>query len=313
MLVADRLGAGVELVEVLVGGLGDHDRALRRLAVGVRGVERVVLGALLVGVEVDAVRGRRSRGARVRLAVAERVLGRAGRRGLGRVSCGSARRARRRVGWRVRCGPEAAGADGLVLLRVADRDQPRAGRFDRASSWMLFAGGRERGLVMDHRARGRQRHRAGRGSRRGARRWSTRWRSRRRSASSVARRSAASAAVLVTMICRPLAWWARAIAGQRRALPGPGLPLDHHQPPVAARELDRRALLVDNRPPRVRELAVEPLGLALDDRSPGCGATRRGGEPPGDRDGRRSRAAVLAGGAGPVGEQQNLAGRSERA
>ncbi len=47
-LVADRLGAGVELVEVLVGGLRDHERALACCAVGVRGIERGVFGLALL-------------------------------------------------------------------------------------------------------------------------------------------------------------------------------------------------------------------------------------------------------------------------
>ena len=48
-------------------------------------------------------------------------------------------------------GPESAGADGRVLVRVADGDQPRAGGLDRGEEGVLFAGGGERGLVVDDR------------------------------------------------------------------------------------------------------------------------------------------------------------------
>src|ERR1019366_8029417 len=57
VLMADGLGAGVELVEVLVGGLRDHDRSPSGLAVSVGGVERGVLGAREIRAEVDAVAG----------------------------------------------------------------------------------------------------------------------------------------------------------------------------------------------------------------------------------------------------------------
>jgi hypothetical protein len=55
VLAANRLGASVELVEMLVGGLRDHDRGLAVGVVGVGGVERLVLGVSLVCVQVDAV------------------------------------------------------------------------------------------------------------------------------------------------------------------------------------------------------------------------------------------------------------------
>ena len=51
-------------------------------------------------------------------------------------------------------------------------------------------------------------------------------------------------------------------AGQRRALPGSGLPLDHHEAVLTARQLDRRALLLGQTPARPGQLAVEALGLA---------------------------------------------------
>jgi hypothetical protein len=55
VLAADRLGASVELVEMLVGSLRDHDRGLAVGVVGVGGVERLVLGVSLACVQVDAV------------------------------------------------------------------------------------------------------------------------------------------------------------------------------------------------------------------------------------------------------------------
>ena len=51
-------------------------------------------------------------------------------------------------------GPESAGADGLGLAGVADHDQPRSGALDRGEELVLFAGGGERGLVMDDRRLG---------------------------------------------------------------------------------------------------------------------------------------------------------------
>jgi hypothetical protein len=53
----DRLRAGVQFVEVLVRGLSDHDRRSPCGAVGVRGVEREVLGAGAIVGDVDAVAG----------------------------------------------------------------------------------------------------------------------------------------------------------------------------------------------------------------------------------------------------------------
>ena len=55
VLAADGLGAGVELVEVFVRRLRDHDRGPSRSAVGVGRVERLVLGVGRVICEVDAV------------------------------------------------------------------------------------------------------------------------------------------------------------------------------------------------------------------------------------------------------------------
>jgi hypothetical protein len=101
VLAADRLGAGVELVEVFVGGLRDHDRGLARAAVGVRGVQRPVLGALLIGVEVDRDRGCRSPGSLRGFRLGGRGLGRVGRQDPARAGCASvvrAQRSRRRLG-----------------------------------------------------------------------------------------------------------------------------------------------------------------------------------------------------------------------
>jgi hypothetical protein len=46
--------------------------------------------------------------------------------------------------------PESAGADRLALAWVADRDDAGAGGLDRAQQSDLFAGGRERGLVVNY-------------------------------------------------------------------------------------------------------------------------------------------------------------------
>ena len=122
------------------------------------GVEGLVLGAVLVGVEVDAVAGGVAADRELGLALAEPRLvapvgGVAGALVAGQldVRAGVA-------GGVFDSGPEAAGADGLVLARVADGDQPRAGGLDRSQQPDLLAGGRERGLVVDHGAgRGRAR------------------------------------------------------------------------------------------------------------------------------------------------------------
>jgi hypothetical protein len=71
VLMADGLGAGVEVVEVLVGGLRDHDRCPPGLAVGVCGVQRGVLGAGEIRVEVDPVTGGVSANGGLVLAVTE--------------------------------------------------------------------------------------------------------------------------------------------------------------------------------------------------------------------------------------------------
>ena len=74
VLVADRLVAGVELVEVVVRGLGEHDRRAPVRGVGVGGVERGVFGAGAVGADVDARAGGVAADRELVVAVAEAGL-----------------------------------------------------------------------------------------------------------------------------------------------------------------------------------------------------------------------------------------------
>ena len=120
-------------------------------------------------------------------------------------------------------GPESAGADGRILVRVSDRDQPRAGGLDCGEQGVLFAGGGECGFVVDDRRLRPEADRAvgDRGLERGE-----------RVVASVdagvvkiaRRRSAATAAVLVTTMSRPASWWARAMPVSAVLFPVPAWP-----------------------------------------------------------------------------------------
>ncbi len=129
----------------------DHHRGQAVDAVSMGGVEGLVFGILFGGVEVDAVSGGVAADRPFAVAVAEQglvatVSGIAGALVAGEllVCAGGA-------GGVFDVVPEAAGADGLVLLRVADRDHPRARDVDGLEEAELFAGGREGGLVVDDR------------------------------------------------------------------------------------------------------------------------------------------------------------------
>lgn len=85
------------------------------------------------------------------------------------------------------------------------------------------------------------------------------------------------------------------------------MPLDHDQRPGAARQLDRGSLLVRQPPTSSGKLLIESVYLAGGRR---CGKRVEpgGGESVGDRDDGPFAAAVLAGGAGPVGEDEDILG-----
>lgn len=125
VLMSDRLGAGVEFVEVVVGGLRDHDRPLPDLAVLVGGVERGVLGAGRVGVVVDSVAGGVSADRLFVITVPEEGLVAAVCRVVGALVLGQLGVRARLASGGLEVRPEPAGADRLVLARVADLDQPR--------------------------------------------------------------------------------------------------------------------------------------------------------------------------------------------
>src|SRR5437764_323428 len=57
--------------------------------------------------------------------------------------------------------PQPASADGLGLSRIADLDQPRPRFLNSIKQHSLFAGGGERGLVVDDRARAAELERVG--------------------------------------------------------------------------------------------------------------------------------------------------------
>ena len=151
VLVADRLVAGVQFVEVVVRGLGEHDRRAPVPGVGVGGLERGVFGAGEVGAGVHACAGGVAADRELVVAVAEAGLVAA----VGGVA--GAEVARQNgpavlvAGGGLEVGPESAGADGRVLVRVADGDQPRAGGLDCGEEGVLFAGGGECGFVVDDR------------------------------------------------------------------------------------------------------------------------------------------------------------------
>ena len=99
-------------------------------------------------------------------------------------------------------------------------------------------------------------------------------------------------------------------AGQCGALPGSGLAFDHHERVLAAREPDRLCaapLTAGHRPWRVRGRAGRSR----------VATASSGSVPPGrrqalgDRDDGPFAAAVIAGRAGPVGEQQDLTGLTQ--
>ena len=151
VLVADRLVAGVQLVEVVVRGLGEHDRRAPVLGVGVGGVECGVFGAGEVGAGVDARAGGVAADRELVVAVAEAGLVAAVGGVVGAEVAGQNGLAVLVAGGGLEVGPESAGADGRVLVRVADGDQPRAGGLDRGEEGVLFAGGGECGFVVDDR------------------------------------------------------------------------------------------------------------------------------------------------------------------
>jgi hypothetical protein len=140
-------------------------------------------------------------------------------------------------------GPESAGADRRVLVRVADSDQSRAGGLDGGEEGVLFAGGGECGLVVDDRRLRPEDDTAvgDRGLERGERVVAT------------------VDAALVKVAGQALGGDGGGAvdddvpagvvvgagdSGQRGALPGAGLPLDHHKLAIAAAQHDRLALLV---------------------------------------------------------------------
>ena len=139
-------------------------------------------------------------------------------------------------------GPESAGADRLVLVRVADLDQPRTALLHGAEHVQLFACGGERGLVVDHGGLVGQFDPAD-GDRGGSPAVENASHSTPPAVSSLASRSAASPAVLVTRICRPSAWWARAMPVSAVLFPVPACP-SITTSRSDRRRADRRALLV---------------------------------------------------------------------
>ena len=132
------------------------------------------------------------------------------------------------------------------------------------------------------------------------------------SVSSVASRSAASAAVLVTRISRPQRLVGARDPGERRALSGSGVPFDHHQrcSPHASSIAARCSS--DSRPP-VLASSRSSRSASRSGRGGGERLDRGRGEAFGDRDDGSLAAAMLPRGAGPVGEHENVIARSERA
>jgi hypothetical protein len=120
-------------------------------------------------------------------------------------------------------GPESTGADRRVLVRVADSDQPRAGGLDRGEEGMLFAGGGERGLIMDDR---RLRPEDDRGvSDRGLERGERVVASVNASAVKIARQALGrDGGGTVTTMSRPASWWARAMPVSAVLFPVPAWP-----------------------------------------------------------------------------------------
>ena len=140
VLAADRLRSRVELIQVFVRGLCDHERAPARGTVMVRGFQRLVFNVLLVGVEVHAVAGCVGADRVFDLAFAEQRLAVAVPRITGTLVVGQLNQRVRAAGAVFDLVPEPAGTDRLVLLWVADSDQPCAGCFDGPQQSELFAG-----------------------------------------------------------------------------------------------------------------------------------------------------------------------------
>ena len=155
VLVADRLGAGVQLVEVVVRGLGEHDRRspARRSAWAASSAAssaRVRLGAMWTRPRAA------SRGSLVRGGRRGTAAGRGDRRGRGRGRCASAPRRLASAGCWLEVGPQSAGADGLGSgagrrPRSTARPRSRPRRTARccsrveasaASSWIIVVRGR---------------------------------------------------------------------------------------------------------------------------------------------------------------------------
>ena len=121
------------------------------LSVGVGGVERGVFGAGEIGAGVDARAGGVTADRELVVAVAEAGLVAA----VGGVLCAKVARQNGPAvvvaGRGLEVGPESAGANRRVLVRVTDSDQPRTRPLDRGEEGVLFAGGGERGLVVEDR------------------------------------------------------------------------------------------------------------------------------------------------------------------
>jgi hypothetical protein len=140
VLVADRLVARVQLVEVVVRGLGERDRRALVLGVSVGGVERGVFGAGQVGAGVDARAGGVPADREFVVAVAEAGLIAAVGGVAGAEVAGQDGLAVLVAGGGLEVGPESAGADRRVLAWVANGDQPGAGGLDRGEEGVLVAG-----------------------------------------------------------------------------------------------------------------------------------------------------------------------------
>jgi hypothetical protein len=105
--------------------LRDHDRRLPGGTVGVRGIERMILSVRLLAGEVDAVAGGVAADRGLMLPGAEQRLVAAVGAVLGALVAGQLDVSAGVPGGVFEVGPEAAGADGVALPRVADLDQPR--------------------------------------------------------------------------------------------------------------------------------------------------------------------------------------------
>jgi len=149
VLVADRLVARVQLVEVVVRGLGEHDRRAPVLGVSVGGVECGVFGAGEVSAGVDARAGGVPADRELVVAVAEAGLIAAVAGVVGAEVAGQNSLAVLVAGGCFEVRPESAGTDRRVLVWVADSDQPCAGGLDCGEEGVLFAGGGECGFVVD--------------------------------------------------------------------------------------------------------------------------------------------------------------------